>query len=378
MVENVRKKNQDVSLKDVYIIGVQHLVRSTLRMFSSLFQQGLPQDHLFLLGKCYSTNPAVFEEMNRRNIHTDRNSLYFNSHESFDDSFFQVINGFIEESLPLIIERCPKKIIILDDGGSLLTRLQKNISSIKNCQLVGIEQTTSGFRALKQTRLNVPIINVARSKTKLIYESPLIARSAIRTIMNHLKRLSIVPQQVLIIGKGAIGKSIQRTLRQINFHEVFFYDTERSKSCFMPEMLQQHLSQFDLILGCTGATSLGPELYPFLKKGAVLASISSSDREFNAVALRKQLPVTFNCHEDLLVDSFYLLNCGFPINFDSDFESVDSDEYELTRSLLSQAIFQAALLSPATRNYMIPLNTIIQKEITQKFQTRHPRFKDAF
>ena len=71
----------------------------------------------------------------------------------------------------------------------------------------------------------------------------------------------------------------------------------------------------------------------------VLASASSSDREFQAVSLRKLLPKFNNCHTNVVVRNIILLNCGFPINFDGGRISVEMEKIQLTRGLILGAIY---------------------------------------
>jgi hypothetical protein len=71
----------------------------------------------------------------------------------------------------------------------------------------------------------------------------------------------------------------------------------------------------------------------------MLISASSSDREFDAISLRKQIPFYTNPHQDVRVGKILLINSGFPINFDEFY--LDSVEFQLTRSLLLTSIFQA-------------------------------------
>lgn len=370
LVENVCHWHRNVSLKNICVVGVQHLVSTTLKMFLSLIKQGLPPQNVFLMGKCYSTNPFVFEEFKHQGIVVGSDSLYFQSHESYDITFREVLGQFIEQQLPAILARNPEKIIVLDDGGMLLDLLQKQ--QIK-CPLIGIEQTTSGFRWLKKSKLKIPIINLARSRTKLFHESPLIAQTSIKTMLKHLSRLPLSIKRILLIGKGAIGKAMCRELHRQGFTDTVFYDIQASKSNLSAHVLKESLNQFDLVVGCTGSTSIGTDLHQFLKKNAVLVSLSSSDREFEAVALRKSLQPIFNCHEHIYSNNVYLLNCGFPIDFDDLFETLDSEEYQLTRSLLAQAIYQACAMPKRPSINFYPLNAIMQKKILIDYKRYHPQ-----
>ena len=104
-----------------------------------------------------------------------------------------------------------------------------------------------------------------------------------------------------------------------------------------------------------------------LRKNVILASISSSDREFDAVVLRRQFKDKItDCHQHLFVNGIYLMNCGFPVIFDSCYDTIDTIEFQLTRSLLLAGIFQAYSLGEATGK-LIPLDYEDQREIIQKY-----------
>ena len=41
----------------------------------------------------------------------------------------------------------------------------------------------------------------------------------------------------------------------------------------------------------------------------------------------------------------FTANCGFPVNFNNDFDNIDTSGFQLTRGLLTTAVFQAYLTS---------------------------------
>jgi hypothetical protein len=99
----------------------------------------------------------------------------FNPTISFDISHAE--NCIREFDTLLSSIHSPSKIIILDDGGALLNVVNNAFKSIpSHISIVGIEQTSSGFRKLEYSQLHFPIFNVARSAIKLVKESPLISK----------------------------------------------------------------------------------------------------------------------------------------------------------------------------------------------------------
>lgn len=352
----------DANLKDVYIICAQHLASTTYSLFHTFLQLGLQPDNLSTIGKCYSTDPVVYEEMARIGIDVCPNSLTFNSHLSFDEQYHENIKKFVDQRIRKITSRDFKKVIVIDDGGELISAVN-TFSESEN--LIGIEQTSSGFHKLKTRKIKFPIINVARSSAKLKYESPFIARSIIDTLVRRMECFPFKPKKILIIGYGPIGSQIFEILK--NDYYVSIFDKSTARSQIKKEHFVDSLKEFDLIIGCTGKTVLEPKHYKLLKENVILVSTSSSDREFSAVSLRNKLPHVINCHSNLFIDGVYLINCGFPINFAEEYREVDVDELQLTRSLILASLLQACNYVDSPKKGFISMNLGNQRKIVQKY-----------
>ncbi|MDN3508492.1 MAG: hypothetical protein P0S93_00420 [Candidatus Neptunochlamydia sp.] len=351
-------------MSEVYILCAQHLVSTSYSLFHTLLQLGLQPSNLSAIGKCYSTNPEAVAEMQKLGIDICESSLSFNSHTSFDQQYKQNIKKFIRSRILTLKNSRFKKIVVLDDGGELL--LEANTTLGDDPRLIGIEQTSSGHRKIKQQKLNFPVINVARSPAKLNHESPIIAKLVLKSLIVSLTSLDLKPEKALVIGNGPIGAHISRVLEPT--HETLVFDKAPSKSYIKPENLQNALETSDLIIGCTGTTVLDSKEFDRLKKNAILVSASSSDREFKAQSLRKRIPLVSDCHQHLLIEDKWLINCGFPINFSSNFREVDSDELQLTRSLLLSAILQATNELGITANKrLVSLDPENQRDILLKY-----------
>lgn len=359
----------DHHLKDTYLIGVQHIVSSTYVMLQAFLEKGLSKSNLSLIGKCYSTNPSIYQSLVRNGIDVCSSSLVFDSNKAFDSQFKKNIRNFLKNRYSHLAKF--KKIIVLDDGGELLS-LVNELFVHSECEIIGIEQTTAGFEKVKNINPTFPIINVARSWAKLTHESPFIVRVAIECFLRHFSRLPLKkqPKKILVIGNGAIGSNIYSLMKES--YEIEIFDLNQAKSSISLENFTSSLKEFDMIIGCTGKTSISFNQYRYLKKGAILMSLSSSDREFEAHKLRKKLGVPLGCHQDILVDNIYLMNCGFPINFDSNYKAVDIPELQLTRSLLLSAVLQAATHKIDCAGF-IPLNETYQQAIVDQYLTiTHP------
>lgn len=358
LLEYVKSFHSSVSLSNVLLIGCQHILETTHTMLQSLYDFGLNPRNVFLIGKCYSCSSSVWQEMHLEGIQVSPLSFSFESHLTFDDQFSGILVQFLKNVLSRVDLSAFNIIIVIDDGGHLLALSMDFFRNYKN--IIGIEQTTSGYEKIKITPRAFPVINVARSQAKLIYESPMIADIVIEKI---LKRMVILRsfRKILIIGGGAIGSSIYMALK--NNYEVHIYDKKEETD------LKKHLQAADIIIGCTGETSISFSKYKYLKEGCVLVSASSSDREFDAVHLRRRCKNDVkSCHDDIEGGRLTLLNCGFPINFDGDRNSVAPEKIQLTRSLLLAAILQAYEM-PKDSLEIFPLNMKMQRGIISKYLT---------
>lgn len=352
---------RDVDLSDCLLIACQHILKTNFGMFQHLFRSGLKPRNTFLIGKCYSTNKKVMDEFRKAGVYVDEGSIEFDSYESFDRQFEGKVKKFIEKVKKQKDISEFRKIIILDDGGYLIHEANR---IIKSSNAVSIEQTSSGYTKLKKEKINFPIINVARSKAKLVYESPFIAEKSLENIKRELEKLRMNPKRVLIVGGGAIGKEIFKLMKRDFFVSV--YDSDKKLTGIENKRFEDELKKADMIIGATGKEIIGPNTYSKLKKDVILVSVSSSDREFCAVNLRRTIPRTGNCHKNIYVQNIHLLNCGFPINFDGGENSVSPEKIQLTRALILASVYLAKVKK--YKRGVVPFDRGVQEKIINEFK----------
>lgn len=297
-------------LENIYLIACQHILPSTHMLIRSMINLGLDPDKIALIGKCYSTDQTVMENMLNEGIFVCNSSIEFDSYRSFDQQFQESVTLFLQAQIQRMKPARNAKIIILDDGGLLIYAAQNLIEQYPD--ICGIEQTFSGYQKLTSLSLKYPILNVTQSQAKLDVEYNLIAQSIINNLENKLKIYTSKPKEILIVGNGHLGNIIQKILKnECNQHNIVTYDIVEERS----EIKYPDFSNFDLIIGATGNKVINHNYYDSLKKDAILASISSSDREFDAVNFRKLSGKKYNVHDDVYYKNLCLLNCGFPLNF---------------------------------------------------------------
>lgn len=334
LLNAVAKQIQFEGSENVFLFGIQHLSFTTALMFESLIKCGMDPSHIFLLGKCYSSNPQAVAIIEELGISISTLSFCFNSHIPFDIQFSSYVKEFF---LPHFRKNKDMgRWIILDDGGELIKLISKYQF---NDQVVAIEQTSAGYHIAKTLNLSFPLINVARANIKMNYESQFIAQTICSKICEEIELHFSTPKQVkvLVIGGGPIGKKIYEKLSK--YYDIKLFDVIENKSDFSKDQFDDYIPHFDVIIGSTGNCSLGIEKHHLVKNNALLISASSSDRELDSCEIRKKHPVYHSCHAKIQGDQFTLLNSGFPINFDKEF--TDSPDFQLTRALLLTAIDQA-------------------------------------
>jgi len=288
--------------------------------------------------------------------------MHFDSHAPFDTMFKSNIRNFLAKRQARMNSSEYERIIVIDDGGEVLDQIDDFI--VESDRVVGIEQTSSGYNKLKFKDHQIPIINLARAEAKKVYETPFIVEGAIRLLSQRFEGLRKRPEKILIMGQGVLGRRARELLSA--GYKVDGYDIVEEKSDMRAEDLHRRLGEYDVVIGCTGTTSLTAEQHGKLKKGCTLISISSPDREFDAVHLRRQLAVSGQFCRDVEVDGIKLLNSGFPINFNAQEETESLEMIQLTRALILGSILQAT--RPQRQTGFIELDRGLQFLIADQFQ----------
>lgn len=322
------------SLKGIAIIGAQHLMESSLEMFRVFVNLGLDPLNTYLMGKCYSTDESVVKDFRDERFNIYEGSFYFDSHEKYDETYQREMKVFATTAFLKLQKGSISKLIVIDDGGYLIDIIHK--LNINNIPIVCIEQTSSGFNYLMETTLSYPIINVARCKAKLDLETPFIFSSFFERLCFNLDKDLFHRDKFLILGNGTIGKFFKKKLEEYNYDANIFdakFDQE--------DRLISLLNGSNIIIGASGYTSLRYEFYKHLKSNTTLASISSSDREFDACKFRRLFSKTNKSHKNFIKDGINLLQSGCPINFWKTRNNIDLEYIQITLAMLMGAVFQA-------------------------------------
>jgi S-adenosylhomocysteine hydrolase len=380
--------------KDYKVLVAQHLLGSAATLLS-MFEKGgaMPQD-IYVVGKAYSSHPTVVEGLRDRGYKVSEGVFDYVEDEPYDLS----LERNIEKSFNAIVKETDfnngkQKGLLIDDGGKAIKLLHKSFPELTK-HFTCVELTSRGYHALKQIPLETPVINVARSEAKTIYESPLIAESMVNELLKSLNNWNNVfklrGKDVLLLGYGFIGENVFEQLNKHGFNAVI-YDSNPDKirraqeqQLSTIENRSEALSNADIVIGCSGSLSIPDNELQNIQEGALLVNMASTDTEFAAWNLRKQGQVV---HERKLASdrssksssplpwrslykvnvgnaNFYLANGGFPIDFSGSIDPIPTSKIQLTRALLLQAAVQAT----ATREKgLIDLDPHMQEIIINEY-----------
>lgn len=322
---------------DVYILACQHILEPQAKMFELISDFSIPKENIFIFGKIYSTSNEVLNELLRNNFKVSK--PIFDSARSFDIEHRENCENEFGKFLSAIQD--PSKIIILDDGGELLKVVNDRFDSLPSgAVVIGIEQTSSGFRKLENVELHFPVFNVARSAVKLIKESPLIADLGCRRIADVINQYSVLEPRVLVVGLGPMGSN---TLSILNAKGYFTlgYDIAHHDKTELIDLVKNN--KINVIVGVTGTNILSEkqlqEIKDILDHNLYLISMSSADREFPTTQIRQNGVIPKEIHGDVRWDNLILINNGFPITFKGNRYESTPIEIEKTIGLLMGSVF---------------------------------------
>jgi hypothetical protein len=375
----VENANRD-DLSDTVVIATQHLLGSVLPEFDALVRLGVDPGHIAVLGKPYSSNRAVALALQSRGISVSSRSLEFppsnlTSVEEFERTTAHACRLLVRWARDRLRASRHLRLLVLDDGGVLIESVlrSKVIMSLPN-RVTAVEQTSGGIRRLNRRGrvIAFPVVNVAMSRTKLTRESELIARSIVHELENRIRQLrksdANVPQlessKILLIGYGSVGAYVGKALQELKV-QPYVFDTENRQIAVAGSHgfkdvieLSRGLHEADVIIGCTGYSSLPEESWTSIHDGAVLVSGSSGNREFNG-AMRhvkeRNRPFWASSFEEdsdfqrvhgdysvrLLDKTAWVCNAGFPVNFSGAIDPIEAKHIQLTRSLMVSGALQS-------------------------------------
>lgn len=287
---------RDLVFSAYRMIILLHFLEDLLPFLYSLESRGLDPGKALLLYKDYPY--AHFDMVS----HTLRDRGFVCKGPIGD---IESIN--LTEVLSHFCENSDEPIIVIEDGGYILPAFHREIALQRHVtRLRGVvEQTTYGARRALEVlseladedgaRLGAPLINVAQSEVKSLYEPWFVAEAACMNIRS-LVELSWTNTRVVVLGYGAIGRAAF-TYLQRNRAQVAVCDpsplrlvlARNNQALFVGQTLEEVVEQFDrhnwpvdFIIGTTGYKSVKSNHAETLAKWHTrLVSMSSKRVEFD-------------------------------------------------------------------------------------------------
>ncbi len=353
LLEYIMQAYEGVDMSDTILLSCQHLLGPQLRMYEYfLLEAGLKPENCIIVGKGYSTNSSVLDELIRHRCVVAPFSDRFNPLGSFQIWFASEIKAFVagiltERNLDKI-----KRIIVLDDGGYMHEAAYEYLGD--DLRLVGVEQTSSGRHKIE--RLGVPFCKhmVASSLYKQKYEAVHIGTCGAKRIISHLAMRDVRNPRILVNGLGTIGRhtafslfssmddvrlsvtdpdqSSNPDLRKNDISRIF----EQRGMIIEYKRVMRNIGAFDAIVGARGSVFLRSDHIDRLHPEVSLISMSSGDIEFPANRFRS---TASHVHQDCLLDDRCLVNAGFPITFMGDRHELNPSKIEMTIAQLMAGVF---------------------------------------
>jgi adenosylhomocysteinase len=237
--------------------------------------------------------------------------------DTFIDAEKHVVEALEESVEPLVVQ----------EVGGYLAKASVRLASFPNFLGV-VEDTNNGHWLYERTEPHpIRALSMAQSPLKAVEDS-IIGDAVLFSIERILREEFAVICQGLrsaVIGFGKIGRSSAVALKGREA-VVSIYDINPAKNMmakvegYFPKPLHELLTESDLVVGCSGQTSIRLVDMPFIKDGAILVSASSKAVEFAITDFQKECSIErFSDVVWRFVQSngktFYVLLQGTPVNF---------------------------------------------------------------
>lgn len=401
-------------LANAQVLACRHLLGSTVAELSTIrsILPGLRFSEV--VGKPYSANRAAVLELERRGFSVDRTStqLAHRSRETFgrfEQTHRSTVRAAVERLIATAGDDDTEPLLVIDDGGALINAVGQAVLKQRiRRPVVAVEQTTRGVFAVRSflkspiaQQYGFAIINVAESYTKLLHETPIIAKSVVNESLEWLQYLAPPASRRTeslrfgVVGYGTVGAHVAAQLSDYSLN-VRVYDRSLHKTSVasasripIATSIGELLELTDVVICASNGTSISTEVAnEHLRDGTVIISASSGDGEVRGlhdwpIETGPLLPDSnrtypFDEAHGLLTArgpraEVYVANGGFPVNFDGSIDPIKPDLIQVTRSLIVAAVLQAAsakLQGPSIvgRTGEFDLDDSLQESIVERFR----------
>ncbi len=371
-------------LRGKNVLWVSHLLATAVPLAGALRQAGTLARSTIVVGTPYGTNPAVRKVLKEDGFDVRVPSL---SVAKYEATVRRAVDDMVKQH-----RRNHKPVVVLDDGGLVTKILHSNpkYADVRHAFKI-VEQTTRGITLAEQQKLQVPVINVARSLSKRA-EGRFIGQAVAAKVLQGLRRdgRELSGARVTVMGYGIVGKAVAAELKRAGA-KVTVVEPSGSraraarKARYTVMTKDQALPTSDVVIGATGHQSLNLADLRRLPTNAVIASASSKQVEFDMKNLRQKASTRKLVKSDnplvrlptarytLGRKKITVLGDGWPVNFDGDVEDIPARHIQLTRAVMFAGALQAAGLKTnhAKNRGLMPLDRTMDRWILKQFKAVH-------
>ncbi|MFO0725690.1 MAG: hypothetical protein U1E65_18035 [Myxococcota bacterium] len=284
------------AFKGFKMASLSHLFATRPALYEEMEKNGLArQDHL-ISGKGYSRNIDVVYSLKADGWTVDDSLVAAeNNYKKGEHDDLRAIS-VLRQLFDGVDPKGDQKFLLLDDGGNLAVALHKHFPEYAHlCRVV--EQTDHGIQRIEREILATgqpllcPVINMARSALKKLFESPMIGEAVVHSTETLLKdihpSLGFGKKEVAMLGFGAVNEATARALlrRKVDPKSIWVYDIDPAKMEWAKSLgfsigtREQVLAHGELLFSATGQTTITPDEYGLLPADAILVNGGSGNHE---------------------------------------------------------------------------------------------------
>lgn len=277
--------------------SLSHLFATRPALYTELEKNGLERGNHLISGKGYSRNIDVVYQLQADGWWVDPTLTDVdNNYKKGDKNDDARARSVLAKLFAGVDPSSDKKFLLLDDGGNLLIALHEHYPQFAHmCRVV--EQTDHGIQRLEQEilgkgkKLLCPVINMARSELKKLFEAPMIGEAILHSTETLLAdihpSLSIKGKEVALLGFGAVNQATADALlrRKVDPSKIWVFDTDPEKMKLAKERgfqvgtRKDALLHAQLLFSATGQTTITPDEYGVLPADAILINGGSGNHE---------------------------------------------------------------------------------------------------
>ena len=238
------------------------------------------------------------------------------------------LEGVLVDQLARSLAECRRNgqtLIVQEVGGFVAPLLHRYFADQAHLVQGVIEITKQGVWRAQALPLAFPVLHCADSELKRL-EAQRCGETVARCLDGVARSmgLSLAGREALVIGAGWIGAGVARGLARLDMAPRL---VDRDPLKVMEARLNglpadratRDPGRASLVVGATGAASIGRELMAALPDGAIIARASSRQIEIDVAWLRQHpsVPVAEGVEAFILPDGrrLALVNDGYPANF---------------------------------------------------------------